>query len=875
MDHPELPRFPTRLLRWFCKEEQLDEIEGDLYEAYHQRYAQSPKKAKWKYYKEVLLSFKTRNIGIMQRYNDTRIGLSLSILRQYLFVMLRTIRRSKMHSGISIASLALGLTCAGLIALYLQKELTYDKMYSNADNIYRISHLSHNSGRSYGFAPVGMVPHLIETMDAVSDGTRIFKYRRAIPITVEKPRVSFNEPRFGWADPSFFQLFDLQIVAGSDQGLKRPNVVMINETTAKKYFGDHDPIGQLLVFNWSEETKLEVVGVFEDFPSNTSFQLDLISNIETCKHTMWSGDWFTDWKNMFTSAYVVIKPGEVESVLNQAQTATSTFFTPEKPKAWETSIQKLTDLHLATPLDVGEWSPHNDVQSIFLFASIGLIILCLGCFNFINIITAQASQRAKEIGVRKVLGSRKQQIAQQTLFETLCFVAIAGLISSITIYLLLPALANLTNHLYTISDLIAFDFILGFLGVLLIVALLAGAYPALYISRITSLQLMKKNSLGARGSNVRNSLVTIQFIISAGLVICTLMVLLQMKFIREKNLGFDDSMIVTFPIHNDEAVIPKINAFRNELSGYQGIGAVTAASHEMLSDYTYITNFIIQGYDDQMKWERYTVEQNYLKTFDLEVIAGRGFDISIASDSTAFVLNESAVQALNLTPEEAVGLTITDQGLDYEGRIIGVVKNFHFRSLHHEIQPFVMYVNWDRLDYISAKLETRNFQENIAVLEEKWNDIFGDSVPFFYDFLDQRTGELYENEANQSVLFSAFSIVSIFLGMLGLFGSALFTTERRFKEIGMRKVLGANTIDLITMINSKFIKMISIAFLIASPLAYILMRNWLDEFAYRITQPVWVYLLTAIASIAIAGITVSYLSWKAATSNPVEALKVE
>ena len=874
MTEQPLPHWPTRFLRWFCKEDLLDEIEGDLYEAYQKRYHDNPKRANRKYYLEVLRSFNKRNIRIMKNYKDTQVGLNLSMLRQYFLVMLRTLRRSKMHSSISIASLTLGLTCAGLISLYLQKELTYDQVYSNADNIYRISHLSHNSGRSYGFAPVAMVPHLIETMDAVSAGTRIFKYRRAIPITVVNSKVSFNEARFGWADPAFFDLFDLEVVAGSAEGLNRPNVVVINETTARKYFGDQDPIGQLLVFNWSEETTLEVVGVFEDFPSNTSFQLDIISNIETCKQTMWSGGWFTDWKNMFTAAYVVIKPGEVETVLKEAQDATSKYYTPEKPNAWETKIQPLTGIHLAAPMDVGEWSPHNDFQTIFLFASIGLIILCLGCFNFINIVTAQAGQRAKEIGVRKVLGSRKKQIAQQTLFETLCFVLLAGMLSLVTMYLLMPSLGNLTNHLYQFADLIQPDFAAGFITSLMVVALLAGAYPSIYVSNITSLQLMKKGAFGS-GAKVRNSLVTIQFVISAGLVICTMMVLLQMKYLREKNLGFDDSLIVTMPIHNDDAVIPKINTFRNELSGYSGVGAITAASHEMLSDYTYISNFIIQGYDEQQKWERYTVEQGYLKTFDLEVVAGRGFDNTISTDSTAFVLNESAVKALNLTPETALGLSITDQGLDYSGKVIGVVKNFHFRSLHHEIQPFVMYVNWDRLDYISARLETRNFRDNIAVLEEKWNDVFGESVPFFYNFLDQRTAELYESEANESVLFSVFSFVSILLGMLGLFGSALFTTERRFKEIGLRKVLGANTGQLVMMINRNFIKMITLAFLIASPVAYLLMKNWLDEFAYRISQPIWVYGLTALVSLFVAGITVSYLSWKAATSNPVDALKVE
>ena len=386
---------------------------------------------------------------------------------------------------------------------------------------------------------------------------------------------------------------------------------------------------------------------------------------------------------------------------------------------------------------------------------------------------------------------------------------------------------------------------------------------------------MKKSHSKVGGATVRNTLVTLQFTITSCLVICTLMVFLQMQYIQEKDLGFDDSRIVTMPIHNDDAVIPKINSFRNELSAYSGITQVSAASHEMLSDYTYITNFIIQGFEEQKKWERYTVEQDYLKTFDLEIVSGRGFDSEISSDSSAFILNESAVKALNLSPDEVIGLTITDQGLDYSGKIIGVVKDFHFRSLHHTIQPFVMYVNWDRLDYISARLETTNLNESIQILEEKWYSSFGESVPFFYQFLDQQTTALYESEDNQRLLFSSFSILSIILGSLGLFGAALFTTERRFKEIGLRKVLGANTLQLIIMINKNFIQVLAISFLVAAPIAFILMASWLQEFAYRIQQPVWVYLVTGLMTLIIATLTVSYLSWKAAISNPVEAIKVE
>ncbi len=876
MSESQLPKLPLKFLRWYCKQDLIDEIEGDLIEAYRQRYQSKPSRARWKFWKEVLLSFNKRNIGIMEKYRDRRFFSSWAMIEQYSRVLIRTVRKSKIYSSISIASLILGITCAGLIYLYLNKELTFDRVYDQAENLYRINHLSNGSGRTYAFAPLGMTPHLIETMDAVEDGTRIFKYRRAIPMTVVSTQQSFNEPRFGWADPSFFKLFNLKLLHGSaDNVLSRPNVVVISSSTAKRYFGDRNPIGEMLEFSWEEITSLEVVGVYEDFPSNTSFQLDLISNIETCYRTMWTGDWLREWNNMFVSAYVLIKPGMTEEVVKEAQKATSAYYAPDRPNVWATSIQPLVDIHLDEPLDIGEWSKHNDAQTLVLFAAIGIIILSLGCFNFTNMVTAQAGQRTKEVGVRKVLGSQRRQIAQQTLFETVTFVLIAGVLSLLLIYWLLPGLGQLTAHRYGLVDLLSLNFLGPFLIILVAVSVIAGAYPALHISRIESLHLMKNNHGTTDGRLVRNLLVTTQFTITTGLVICTLMVYLQLQYLKSKELGFDHSVIVNMPIHSDEAVIPKINAFRNEVTSHAGISNVTAASHEMFSDYTYITFFEVEGIEEVMRWERYTVEQEYISTFDLNVMAGRGFDSAIPSDSNAFVINESAVKALGLTPEEAINLTITDEGLDRTGKIVGVVEDFHFRSLHHAILPFVMYVNWDRLDYISARLDSQNFADNIENLEAGWYRVFGESIPFFYSFLDQQAADLYESESNESKLFTLFSIVSMVLGGLGLFGFALFTTERRFKEIGLRKVLGAGTWQLILMINRNFIKILIIAFVLATPMAFLLMSNWLDSFAYRIDQPVWVYVATAVVTFMLATITVSYLSWKAASSNPVDAIKVE
>lgn len=873
----EFPKSPLGFLRWFCKKELIDEIEGDLIEAYRERLIKQPKYAKLKLWKEVVQSFNLRNIGIMERYQNRAWYYNWKMTKQYALVLYRTVKKSKVYAVISLASLILGISCASLIYLYIHKELNFDQVFSKSDQIYRINNTSQLSDRTYAFAPLAMTPHLIENLDAVKSGTRIFKYRRAIPISVEGTQKSFNEPRFGWADPAFFELFDLKILHGNLDGiLDRPNTVVISESIALKYFGSENPLGQVLVFSWDDINKLEVVGVYQDFPTNTSFQLDLISNLETCKQTMWGGqNHLESWSNMYVSAYILMDPTRADEVQALAQQAIADNYGSDPSRAPIPHIQSMRDIHLGKSMDIGEWSSHNEMQTLVLFGAIGAIVLFLGCFNFINMVTAQAGQRAKEVGIRKVLGGVRKQIIQQTFFETIIFVVFSGILSACLTYFLLPWLGGLTQHIYHLSDLLHPEFISYFFLTLAVVSILSGAYPALYISRVNSLSLMKKFNSSDGGRSVRNALIVTQFAITSGLVICTFIVYLQLQFLQNKELGFDDSVIVNMPIHNDDAVIPKIDAFRKVATAFQGISKVTAASHEMLSDYTYITNFDIDQVEEEKLWERYTVEQDYISAFNLEIVAGRAFDPTIASDSSAFILNESAVRDLGLEPDQIIGRTMSDQSQEASGKIIGVVKDFHYRSLHHEIQPFVMYVNWNRLDYISVRLASTNFQENIGELEKSWYQVFGESVPFFYSFLDQQAKEAYEREVNEMQLFSGFSLVSMILGGLGLFGFVLFTAERRFKEIGLRKVLGASSMQIMLLINRNFVKVIILAFLLSAPMAFFLMSHWLKGFAYRIDQPIWVYAITVLITFLIATITVSYSSWKAASSNPVDAIKTE
>ncbi len=870
------PQIALKLLRWFCKSSVINEIEGDLLEMYAYRQQRNSKHPRLRFWMEILASMNLRNMGIMEKNQDQFLVRQWAMLNQYRKIFTRLLLRYKIYSTISIASLAIGLSSAIMVHLYLQKELTFDRHLEDANLIYRVAIESQNSGRSYAFAPTALTPTLIDTYESVTDGVRIFKYRRPVPITVKQSRQSFNEPYFGWVDPSFFQVFSISFEKGNpNTALNRPNTIVISSSTAKKYFGNEDPIGKIIEYNWTENSPLEVTGVFEDIPTNTHFHFDMLSSLETCQKIMWNRPLLNAWQNLFTSAYIKIKPGTADEVAKFVDQEIQENFAADSPNTINSWLQPITTIHLQSKLDLGEWKENNNLQNLLIFGAIGLIILVLGCFNFVNMITAQATQRTKEVGIRKVLGSQKRFIAQQTFIETVFYVMIASLASGLIVTFSLPLLEKLTQHQYTWADINNPQFYLPLLLIWLIVILLSGSYPALYISRFNSLRLISGGTGSESSKKVRKLLIITQFTLAIGLVICTLMVYLQLDYMRNKSLGFDHSLIINMPIHNDEAILPKLDLFRDEVVKHPGLSHVTAASHEMFADYTYIGLFRIAGSDESHRWERFTTDQFYPQTFDLPLLAGRYFDQKYQSDTSAFLLNKKAVETLGLTPAEAIGQTIEDEASGVSGKIVGVLDNFHFRSLHHDIQPFVLYVNRGRLDYISARMSNANYEENIGQLESTWKDVFGDQVPFFYSFLDQKAEALYVKETNEGMLFTIFSGISILLGCMSLFGFALFLSERKYKEIGIRKVLGATRWQILKLMNGSFISIITIALTLSIPLAYYLMNLWLDGFAFRIEQPLWIYGITVLMMFLIALSTVSFLALKAAQTNPVDAIKSE
>ena len=373
---------------------------------------------------------------------------------------------------------------------------------------------------------------------------------------------------------------------------------------------------------------------------------------------------------------------------------------------------------------------------------------------------------------------------------------------------------------------------------------------------------------------VRNVFVITQFVISIALIIGTLIVYLQLDYMKNKELGFDNDMVITIPIQNDSLIIPRVELFKEELTSHHSMLTAKAQSHLLFTDFTYVNTFAVEGVDKTLRCERYTVDHDFLNTYDIEIVAGRNFSRSYSTDSSALILNETAVKELGFTNEEILAARKTNLSDNRSGQIVGVTKDFHFRSLHDKIQPFILQVNLNRLDYFSVKLNRNDLKSAIDHVQSTWQRIF-QGAPFFYEFHDQEFAEIYKNEENQTTLFTWFTAVAIFLGCLGLFGFALFTTERRVKEIGIRKVLGAKSFQITGMLAKDFLILVVIAYIISIPISLYLMDQWLNEFAYRISMPIWVFLLAGLLAGLISLFTISFQSLKAAWSNPTENLKYE
>ncbi|MDZ7304890.1 MAG: ABC transporter permease [candidate division KSB1 bacterium] len=789
------------------------------------------------------------------------------MFKNHLKIAARNLLKYKVYSFINIAGLAIGMACCLLILLYVQHELAYDHFHEKADRIYRILRHGRVQDSDYTIPvnPAPLAETLVREFPEVLAATRMLSVKAFAECVVKYADKQFVENRILFADSTFFDIFTFSLLLGNSRtALDKPNRVVITEAMAQKYFGDENPMGKTLRINIGGNADLAftITGVAKDVPPNSHFHFDFLPSLVTLdwsRSTSWGQNAFYTYfllSKGYSAAQLEAKlPQLVQKYIARTMQFDDRFF-----------VQPLTAIHLRSNYDL-ELEPNSDIIYVYIFSIIAFIVLLSACINFMNLATARSANRVREIGVRKVLGASRGQLLRQFLSESTILSVIAVLFAVGLLELFLPLFNRLAERQIAV-DFTSNSFLLaGLIGMGLLVGILAGSYPAFFLSSFRPIVALRgKPQQGTRGAWLRSGLVFLQFAISIVLIIGTFVVERQLHYVRNKRLGFDKEHVVV--ISRASALGPRWQAFKHELMWSPNV-IHTAGSSSVPGRYFDSTVFEAEGMDESQRLWYVFADEGFIETMGMEMVAGRNFSPEFATETSAFILNETAVKKLGW--ENAVGKKLA--GNARTGAIIGVVKDFHFESLHQEIHPLVMLFATSP-SYLSVRVRQANLHQTLTFLEEKWRSFVPDQ-PFEYSFLDEAFDKLYRSEERLEQIFGYFSTLAIFIACLGLFGLASFTAEQRTKEIGIRKVLGASVASILFLLSKDFGKLVLLANFIAWPVAWYAMNRWLQNYAYRIEIGWWVFALAGGLALIIAFATVSTQAFKAALANPVQVLRYE
>ncbi len=806
------------------------------------------------------------------------------MLKNYLRVAIRSLNKYKGFSIINVLGLAVGTACCILIFLYITNELSYDKFNKKADRTYRIYMQSriHNSELITATTPAPMGAAVLKDLPGVETYTRIKDF--GYPVLRYKNK-EFKEEKIYWVDSTFFKVFTVKFLEGDpNTALIKPNSIVLTKTEAEKYFGKEDPLGKII--NADNKKDYLVTGVIKDFPQNSHFHFDFLASMSTYK-TSESTYWLSN--NYYT--YIVLKNGvSPGKIRNQIKDLIKKYAGPQILKAVGVSLeqfeaagnnfgynlQSLTSIHLHSHLDY-ELEPNSDISYVYIFSAIAIAMLLIASINFMNLSTARSQRRAKEVGIRKTLGSGRKQLISQFIIESILLSLLAVLIAVGIVELVIPFFNSLAGKNISLSLLTNYSSIPLLIIFAIAVGLLAGTYPAFYLASFDPAKILKANFPKNRKSLLRNGLVVFQFAVSIILIIGTFIVQDQLEYIQQKNLGFNKEQVVI--INNAGDIGSRMESFKTSLAKTPGVLSVTNST-DIPGHQTSDSAYKIEGTssNETNDLRKIDSDYNFIKTYGMKMVKGRYFSREHPSDSMAVIINQAAVKSYGVT--DPVGRNLVLLGKTPEEskiyRIIGVVKDFNYESLHQKIRPLVIHLfNKDNYGkFLSLKIAGGNYQHTISSIEQNWKNFAGkESID--YNFFDQTWAHLYFAEQRTSKISVVFSIIAIFIACLGLFGLAAFITEQRTKEIGIRKVLGASVPEIFYLLSKEFTKWVLIANIIAWPAAYYIMHNWLSNFAYRISISPWVFLYSGIIALIIALITISGHTVKAANSNPVKSLKYE
>ncbi len=779
-------------------------------------------------------------------------------------LVLRHLFTHRIFSLINISGLALGMATCILIFLWVQDELGFDRFHENADDLYRVVENQFYAGGEIFPVAVTPGPLAFTLKDDYPEIVNVCRMQGSMTMLVEYEDQSFNQPGLMPASPTFFEMFTFPFLQGdATTALNDLNSIVITSSMAKKYFGDRDPLGEVLRLGGQDEYK--VTGVIGEIPANSHLQFNLVIPFLSMARF---DSYIESWESNAYYTYVQLQEGTPHQEVSAKITDVIKEY--NEGSVTDLYLQPLTRIHLHSDFtaDIGG---HGEFQYVVLFSVIALIVLAIACINFMNLSTARSANRAKEVGMRKVVGAQRYQIALQFISESIIMVIISFGIALFLVELLLPVFNNLAAKELAVGQL-DFGQVMILAGAVLLTGLVAGSYPAIFLSSFQPVQVLRGAlSAGARSSTMRKVLVIGQFALATGLIIGALIVHHQLDYIQNKKLGYDRDNLVYFRM--GRTVQPNYEVLKQELEQNPGVVAVSRAS--ALPTY-------LGSSSSGFKWEGKNPDENilihfavvgydYEKTLGLEMATGRFYSREFPSDAAgAIVVNEEAIRVMGL--EDPIGQLLT--GLGEERSIIGVVKDFHFKSVHNKIEPLVLIWSERFANLVLVKVQGTDLTATMASIESTWDQVNG-GTPFEYRFLDEDFDRIYRTEQRVGRIFNYFSFLAIFISCLGLFGLSSFITEQRIKEIGVRKVLGASVTEIAVQFAREFSLWVVIANLIAWPLGWYVMNNWLDNFAYRIGFDLGPFLIAGIGSLTIALVTVSYHSVAGARANPADSLRYE
>lgn len=811
------------------------------------------------------------------------------MLKNYLNIAFRNLLKHRFYSILNILGLSIGLSCFMMISLFVKDELTYDQFHEDIDQIVRIDFEATLNGTDHISAQVGapVAQAFLNDYPEVIDVTRLNETGSWF-IREKGTQKTFKEETVLMADSNFFEFFTVQMIHGNPKtSLNRPNTLVMDQTTATKMFGNVNPVGKVLVLD--NTTDYEVTGVYEDLPTNSHFHQNILLSMASFEGMANNQNWTSTNFN----TYLKLQKGYAHQNLEaKFPEVIVKYLGPLVQKFLGMSLDEfmdagnnigfqlfpLADIHLYADKD-GELEANGDMRYVYIFSAVALFILLLACINFMNLATARSAGRAKEVGVRKVMGAIKSQLINQFIAEAMVISLISFVIAFLLTLLAVPLFNDLANKELSAFQLMDPTYLTMMFGVMLLVGLFAGSYPAFYLSRFQPAEVLKgKIRVGMKSGALRSVLVVFQFSISIMLMIGTAVVFDQLSFIQNKKLGFNKDQVLM--VEDAWILRDKVEPFKNEVLRNTAVANATISSFTPVGGaHNSDLHFKSPNPESDLSLvidEAY-IDYEFFETLGISMAEGRGFSKDYATDSSAAILNKAAAKMFGY--EKPIGNKIYYHGGNGDEpeviglNIIGVVEDFHYKSLRNSITPMVFKLGQNN-GYAVFKINTDRINTTVSEIESAWNE-FAPGQPFTYAFMDQKFNSMYETEQKIGQIFTVFAMIGILIACLGLFGLASFTAEQKTKEIGIRKALGASVTSIVNLLSKNFIKLVLISFVVALPLAYYVMSLWLDDFAYRTVLKPVTFVMVGVLAFAIAWFTMGFQSWKAARLNPIKSLREE